>query len=364
MTCFKPIIAWQYKQMPINANKDEETLKKYRKIYFHKLKDGQQIEIPCGRCIGCRLDHANMWATRIVEETKKWKHAIFVTLTYAEHKLRQDGTPTLPRTKEGYPTLSKRDVQLFLKRLRKQEKGIEAWENPKTHKIEYPIRYFYCGEYGQKNTKRSHYHMIIWNWTPNDLKYYKNSDGSNEALYTSKKLEKLWGLGFCPIGNVTYESACYVARYVQKKAGIPAKKREYEDYTDENGNMKSKIKKEIGPIPEFICMSRGVGIGRTAWDTDKEKFKRNNGIPTKTKETITTKPIPRYFKKLWEKENMAEFDTWRYKMKKIALQTKEKLLKCYNFGQMQWNADTTVNNQKMTELEIKSKKLKRPLDNS
>lgn len=369
MTCINPITVWRHKAWPINIQNNEEKLKKYRKISFHKLKDGEELKIPCGKCIGCKLDHANMWATRIMEETKIWKNAIFVTLTYAEKKTRENGTPCLPHTKLGIPTLFKRDVQLFVKKLRKNYQGIEEWINPITKKIEKPIRYFYCGEYGEKN-KRPHYHMIIWNWKPQDMVFYKNSDGSNMPLWTSKKLQNTWGLGFTPIGTVTYESACYIARYVQKKAGLEPKKRKYAkepkiEWKNDTPIFHNIIIKDPNEKEEeFICMSRGVGIGLQSWIENKEKFKRNNGIPQKTENGLKIKPIPRYYKKKWEEENQEELDNWKYKCQKMAELKQKEIKNNYNFVTIkdEFNdIDGKINEILKKDLTSKSAMLKRNL---
>ena len=114
-----------------------------------------------------------------------------------------------------------------MKRLRWHEKGNESWEkiNPKTGEIEeeYPIRFSACGEYGPKGG-RPHYHLAILNWEPKDLKEYKpNKHG--DMIYKSKTLQKIWGKGFVTIEELNYRTACYIARYVTKKAGIEPEER-------------------------------------------------------------------------------------------------------------------------------------------
>lgn len=58
--------------------------------------------------------------------------------------------------------------------------------------------------------------MILWGWKPNDLKPLKMNK-TGDWLYTSKKIQTKWGKGIVIIGNLTYESASYVARYTNKK---------------------------------------------------------------------------------------------------------------------------------------------------
>ena len=128
--------------------------------------------IPCGKCIGCRLDKANDWATRCTAEAKQWKTNCFITLTYNDEKIPKNNS------------LRKKDLKDFWKRLRYYHKGIEKryWKG----KEEYPIRYFSCGEYGGQ-TGRPHYHAGIFNWKPTDLKLYKTNI-QGDKLYTSEEL--------------------------------------------------------------------------------------------------------------------------------------------------------------------------------
>lgn len=247
----------------------------------YEKKNYTPIEIPCGICLGCRLDHANMWATRVWMETKCWNTNCFVTLTYNEQNL--------PKNKQ----LIKKDMQDFFKRLLKLEEGREEWENPITKEIQKPIRRFYCGEYGEKN-KRPHYHAALFNYKPKDLKPYK-TNRHGDMLYTSKTLQKIWGHGFVIIGELNYKSACYIARYVQKKAGI-------------SGRKLPKILRSKTKVDEFIEMSRCPGIGLQYWMENKEKIKRNGGILIKINDEVKNKKIPRYFKKKWEEEYREEYD--------------------------------------------------------
>lgn len=291
---------------------------KYRTVDFQKLPEWVQartnkarfdkilndnyytIKVPCGHCLECRLQHANEWATRIVCEAKQWKKNYFVTLTYNE--------PNLPKLPDGRPTLNKRDYQLFLKKLRKEYKGHKTWINPKNNKIEAPIRYLICGEYGTKKG-RPHYHMALFNIEINDLKVYKVNH-CEDVLYTSAKLQKLWGKGFVVIGQITNESACYIARYCQKKAGLAPQRREKPFITAQGEVIKPK--KKIEPQREFIAMSTACGLGAKWWEENKAFVKKFGYINIYTKKGVKRNPIPRYFKKLWEKEDWEDYEIKRY----------------------------------------------------
>lgn len=317
MTCFRPIKVWKRTNSSLEAPaKDYYEMKK---ISFKKFEGAQEIEIACGKCLGCRLDHASMWATRIVMEAKHWQRNCFVTLTY--------NNQNLPLTETGLKTLYKKDVQDFLKRLRYYEQGHESWTHPINKKIENPIRYFCCGEYGPKGG-RPHYHLALFNWEPDDLKFWKIEN--DVPMYKSKKLQRIWGHGFVVIEELNLNTANYIARYTLKKAGISGYHREYtkefwtsieEDERTGNNRTGDKQywvkfhrvqKKRIKETEdEFIIMSRGAGIGLLEWLENKEKIKRSSGIFIKIKDVVKLKPIPRYFKKKWEAENWLEYERWK-----------------------------------------------------
>ena len=336
MTCFNPLRAW--KQNHARLDTDPNIYYNLKKISFREVKGRPEIEIPCGHCLGCRLDHAAMWATRISLEAKNWEKCCFITLTY--------NNPNLPINNKGFATLQKKDLQDFLKRLRYYEKGNESWTHPLTGKEENPIRYFACGEYGPK-LGRPHYHLAIFNWEPKDLEKYKmNKHG--DWSFKSKSLQKIWGKGFVVVEELNYNTASYIARYVQKKAGIEPIKREYtgnlipEPKIDErNGqefiHWKKEVKKqEFNKEPEFLTMSRGVGIGRMYWEENKEKIKRNKGIFLKIKEKLHLKPIPKYFEKIWEQENYEEYYRYKYEKQKEGEKHKIEILSRIKLPEGTW----------------------------
>lgn len=364
MTCFHPITIYMRKDMPIEypqlCEKDQKALNKPQ---FKPGKNYYALQIPCGHCIGCRLDKANDWATRIYAESTMWNNNIFVTLTYNDHGKRKDnrdkaGEANLPRTQTGKMTLRLEDTQNFFKRLRNhviknEYKNMKEWINPVTLKKEKPIRYFLCGEYGPKGG-RPHYHCAIFNWKPDDMKFYKfNKNG--DALYTSDTLNEIWGHGFVVIGMLTQKSACYIARYTQKKAG---QKSENTIWIYDNKNQKKhKFKSDLAPKEEFIVMSRGCGLGRKWWDEQKEFVKKWGYISIKIDDTVKRKPIPKYFKKLWENEDWEEYHYQRYNNIKKAILKAEEMLKLENY--QQGDAEYLSRQRREQELLIKAQKLRR-----
>lgn len=351
MCCLNPKIAYQRKSLPINYEFMTKRQKaRWNKISFTYHKGWTQISLPCGECPACKLAKANEWATRIECEARTWDHmGIFVTLTY--------NNPHLPITNDGLMTLKKSDVQKFKKRLRKyiqknQETCKPIWDECKKKWL-HKIRTFECGEYGPK-TGRPHYHQIIFNWIPKDLKY-KETDKRGFPLYTSKTLQKIWGNGFVIIGTISWQSASYVARYTMKKQGIAKQKRRYYDalVTDEETGELYMTKKwhiKEGKIkPEFITMSNRDGIGAEYFIQNIQNIKKNNGILINIDNKVQLKQIPRYFKKLWEEINWKEFHKWRYQNICNCKQAKDILIKSYNLPQnmIEWAKETFVEKKKI-----------------
>lgn len=250
MTCYHPLEAYQ-------GDLGE--------IEFQD-KGGRPLKLPCGQCIGCRLDRSREWATRCVHEAQLHEDNCFITLTYNPKNLPPDAG------------LVKKDFQDFMKRLRRSLEAPYSMLNkdlsPKTYvrgknkgKVKLgrttvkKIKYYMCGEYGDR-TNRPHYHAIIFNHNFDDWVYlYTTEKGSD--IYTSPNLEKIWGLGFVTIGEVTFESAAYVARYVMKK--INGQKAE--EINPETGlKHYERINSFTGEIsevlPEYATMSRGGRTGR------------------------------------------------------------------------------------------------------
>lgn len=177
-------------------------------------------QVACGRCDGCLLDRSRQWAIRCDNERQMHDQNSFLTLTYSPENLIYGGNQ--------YGTLVPDHLMLFWKRLRKR--------------IRKRIRYFACGEYGDKFS-RPHYHACLFGFDFPDKTWDNTKNGNN--YYHSDMLDDIWGHGRCVIGDVTFESAAYVARYILgKKFGKDAQRY-----------------KQEGIEPEFVRMSRRPGIG-------------------------------------------------------------------------------------------------------
>lgn len=224
MVCYRPLSAWRGEI----GKSGKRQIVWNQKSACSSLVDSA-LKLPCGQCIGCRLERSRQWAVRCVHEASQYKDNCFVTLTYSDDHLPEDGS------------LNVKDFQLFMKRLRK--------------KYGAGIRFFQCGEYGEL-LKRPHHHALLFNFDFPDKKLW--AVRNDLPCWRSETLEQLWPHGLSEIGSLTFESAAYVARYVmKKKTGI--------DAVDHYVNM------DTGVIlkPEYVTMSRDGGIGKNWFD----KFK-------------------------------------------------------------------------------------------
>lgn len=195
-----------------------------------QVKENAFLRLPCGQCIGCRLERSRQWAVRCVHESTLYKKNCFITLTYNNENLPAGGS------------LIKSDFQKFMKRLRKRFSADSTSR----------IRYYMCGEYGEK-FQRPHYHALLFNFDLPDREYWRRS-GAGEKLYVSQILNEVWGHGFTSVGEATFESAAYVARYICKKISGPLALDHYNMIDKETGEILSER------IPEYNCMSRRPGI--------------------------------------------------------------------------------------------------------
>lgn len=254
MACYHPLQVWRSRTKNKRGNPG---------ITFDQKKStGQRAQLPCGQCIGCRIDRTRSWTTRIIHEAQLHESNSFITLTYAPEHIPED---------HG---LRKRDFQLFMKRLRKS--------------FPQKIRYYMCGEYGEK-LGRPHYHAILFNIDFKDKYLCKTQRGNK--IYRSPKLEELWPLGSSEIGSVTEKSAAYVARYVMKKVNGDMAKDHYEKTDPETGEI-YKV------IPEYNQMSLRPGLGHDWYKKYKTDVYPKDEIILSSGKRATP---PKYYDKLLER---------------------------------------------------------------
>lgn len=238
------------------------------------FKDVPFIEVPCGKCLECRIQYTRTWSDRCVLEAKHHKYNYFITLTYDDECLPPNGS------------LEPKDMTLFIKRLRKRFK-------------KHTIRFLYCGEYSP--ALRPHYHMIMFSDVPlSDLSYefYKLDKESGRfvkhirppskknTIMHSMTIYKLWQYkGIISVDNFNYDTAAYVAQYVTKKC---------------NPKMDETFK-SLGLYPEFLRMSTKPGIGAEYFEThDDLHFNGKLAIPSDGCAHLVS--VPRYFDKLFQKK--------------------------------------------------------------
>lgn len=293
MACFRPLKA--YRTLMPKANGKS-------RIIFEDLADTdlvgkyyESIRLPCGRCFGCRLEYARQWAMRCMHERQMHEDACFVTLTYSDKFLPSD------------KSLDKRDFQLFMKKLRK------AFPDKK-------IRYYHCGEYGER-FNRPHYHALLFGIDFSDKKPHKKCRETDIVLYTSKKLESIWGKGFVTLGDVTFESAAYCARYMTKKVKG--------DLADDHYWYKDLDTGECWPIQsEYATMSRRPGIGRDWYEKYKHEVYVTDSVILRGKEM---KP-PRIYDKYFEHEYPSDFK--QVKDKRVEIMSTPQFQKRYSDAQL------------------------------
>lgn len=259
------------------------------------------VTVGCGQCYGCRLEYSRQWAIRCMHEAQMHENNAFITLTYNDEHL--------PENK----SIDKEVIKKFFKRLRK--------------KLGIKIRYFACGEYGEKSG-RPHYHALIFGYDfPDKMVWQRTASG--QIIYRSEILESVWtdpvtkkSLGYTSVGEVTFESAAYVARYVMKKR--KGNTEESEKYS-ERYNMVDSETGELHQVePEFCLMSRGRrkdgdgGIGykwyqKYKGDTDKD-FITLRGMKMK---------IPKYYDSMLEIEDEIDYQNKKRKRQKEANKHKD-----------------------------------------
>lgn len=294
----------------------EKTKQGFRKWIYEEYNNKENWRngkmLKCGKCIECKLQHAKMWGARAAMEIKtspnnNW----FITLTYADKYLTYN--------KWNLPTINENDLTIFIKKLRK--------------KYGEGIKYLAGSEYGSRK-QRPHFHIIFFNLKLNDLIETGTNNNLNQKYYISKDIDKLWGKGLHIIGQVTYNSANYVARYTLKK--------------------QSKIDYEkLNIAPEKLRMSKG--IGEKYYEKNKDNIFKY-GIKIKAGEKLIETPIPRYFLKKAVKEGKEELvETWKNEIIKKQNLRMEQLTKKRNYTKI------LIDNR--TILEQKTKTLKRNLKN-
>lgn len=262
MPCYSPLTA--YRSHTLNDSGK-------RSLVFNPAVGARdrRVDIPCGQCIGCRLEYSRQWAMRCVHEASLYEHNSFITLTYNDAHL------------PSHASLRYRDLQLFFKRARKRLGK---------------FRYFAAGEYGEESL-RPHYHAIIFGidfaraWHPGyfDADRHGNvvtavSKSVDYVCYDSTALKLLWsdpdtkeGIGNVLVGSANFKTAAYVARYVTAKVtGDDA----FNHYVvrDVDGDELIVDDEFVLRQPERALMSRRPGIGKAWFDKFKHDVYKDDTV--------------------------------------------------------------------------------------
>lgn len=232
-----------------------------------KIRHGEMLHtVPCGKCAFCLMNKRSQWMFRIHYEMKAQTNpGWFITLTYEQKYVK--------RAADGRLSLRFRDVQLFLKKLRKAK---------------YNAKYICVGEYGTE-THRPHYHMLLWTDCP---------VGKLERFWTTKRGELLGRIHF---GRITMASAMYTLKYI-----IQPKQKE------ENGIEKTRAQ-----------FSKGLGLSylsRAVYDYHTFDYDSPNFLGV-----VDGKPValPRYYRyKIFTKYQMRR-EASRIKSEKLKAETQQ-----------------------------------------
>ncbi len=222
----------------------------------------------CGKCHECRAERARNWTYKIWLESFNHKEKCFITLTYKDNEKGKE--------------VNKRDVQNFIKRLRKK----------------YPnnnIKYYAAGEYGETKG-RAHYHIIILGYMPKDLKIIRNYKSKSKInMYRSKEVKKLWqNQGIVTVQTFGYKSIDYSSLYINKN-----------EYISNHINYKElkeyKIKMQALQLKYGILKKHIDHKGQTRYykiknikDLDKKQHKKYKLEQQEIKKSIKLKKNPEF----------------------------------------------------------------------
>lgn len=299
MPCFRPMTVWPARGGGIQWN-------------AIGALDDRPFSLPCGKCRGCRVRRKTQWAVRCMHEAQMHEQNCFLTLTYDQEHLPENGGLLVD------------DWQKFAKRLR-NTKG--------------SFRFLHCGEYGEK-LGRPHYHAVIFGLDFDD-KERCGTAKNGDPRWTSQELTKIWGKGNTELGEVSMASASYVASYTLAKVLGEKAEEHYRRVDTDTGEV-------FGIKPEYITMSLKPGIGALWWDKYKSDLFPSDECVIDGQKL----GVPEYYYRKLEVEDPELFD--EVQEKRIAKATSARNLK-----EMEWkrlrtrevHADLTAKQMGQRELD-------------
>lgn len=249
------------------------------RYYYEDLFVKDYIEIPCGKCEGCKAANAQEWTLRLYLESLYYEKKTMLTLTYDNEHV-----PINKNT--GILTLNPEDVENFMKRLRVD---YERWYGQKD------IQAYIVGEYGS-TTERPHYHLILLNFEAKKTEKFFINEFGDQVYKCDEIAKKIWKNGNVTTCEVNYNTIQYTAGYVMKKLKGP----EAEYYV------------QCGMVPPFARQPKKEPLGKRYFIEHMDEIIENRCVRIKKKsidsrgilhEEIQEYPPPRYFWKLVEKRN-------------------------------------------------------------
>ena len=172
-----------------------------------------------------------------------------------------------------------------------------------------------CGEYGEHPRTgkicRPHYHALLFGYDPHDREHFDENEGI--ITYTSEYLASIWGRGYITVGDLTIESAAYVARYSLKKITTSQTSEDkyhahYETICQTTGEIRQAE-------PEYSNMPRRPGIASDWYAQYHSDIFPHDTTIYKGKNIKT----PRYYENLLRSSDLSAFETLKANRKKQAL---------------------------------------------
>lgn len=352
-------------------------------------------KIPCGKCIGCRLDYSRTWANRCYFEMKDWSSNLFLTLTYDDANLPppRPHFDILTGELSMRPALEPYHLTQFMKSYREKMSRTYDQDN---------IRFFACGEYGELRG-RPHLHIIAFNNSLPDLKPHRDVKTRNKDVFDSNVLKDVWKKGRVGVSPANWETCAYVARYVTKKAkGFAVKEREEVlqrllpgqaemleslnlDIEERNqkkiererhildvcarnpapieldiGNYQEELESPLKPgkiwQDEFVRMSRKPGIGRQFYERNKDVIYATDEMFIKRGGKVMSVKPARYFDELYDLDEPEKFADVKKKRREAG-----KIINANELAQTDLSEDAYLSQKELEHVE-RAKKLRRQLD--
>lgn len=295
------------------------------RLFSEVPKGFEALLLPCQKCLLCTRRYRMHWVLRCMNELRFYDEASYLTLTVDDAHIDDvfpkrrysnvsDDCESFDTAKGlGYRdfwssewnSLRHKPFQDFMKRLRRQlnygyhyDRIVDGKPCHFVYRGEpdKPLRYFMCGEYGDKH-HRPHYHAIVFGFFPPDAQLLD----PRKKLYVSPMLSRKWEFGFHTVARVEPDCISYVAGYVDKKMSDARMQWATNDVA-----------------PEYVAMSRGCskigtgGLGRKFFDefykdlypmNDDGEFVRDYGIVGHG----TRVKIPRFYDELLDLRDPERF---------------------------------------------------------